>query len=291
MFFFFFESACRSPSPGGSSQSRAGERGGAPVWPPAREKKKARARVVGRAGGRAELSRLAMGLLEQCREAFGAGDLYEVLSVRREASSAEIRRAYHKVSLRVHPDRASPAEKEKATVHFQILGKVYAVLSDQEQRALYDQQGIVDEESTLLTQDRNWEEYWRLLFKKISVKDIEEFEKKYKNSEEELADIKAAYEDFKGDMDKIMESVLCVDHTDEPRIRQIIQCAIDSGELKSYKVFANESKQKMTARKRRAEREAKEAEKSREELGLGEGENDLKALIQVGNIMEIYLLV
>lgn len=44
---------------------------------------------------------------------------------------------------------------------------MYAVLSDQELRALYDQQGIVDEESTVLTQDRNWEEYWRLLFKKV----------------------------------------------------------------------------------------------------------------------------
>ncbi|XP_061491320.1 dnaJ homolog subfamily C member 9 [Rhineura floridana] len=224
-----------------------------------------------------------MGLLELCHGAFGAGDLYQVLGVRREASPDEIRRGYHKVSLRVHPDRADPANKETATLHFQILGKVYTVLSDQEQRALYDQQGIVDEESTVLTQDRNWEEYWRKLFKKITVKDIEDFEKKYKDSAEELMDIKAAYEDFKGDMDKIMESVLCVDYTDEPRIRQIIQNAIHSGELPSYKVFVKESKQKMNSRKRRAEQEAKEAEKSREELGLGEGEDDLKALIQSRN--------
>lgn len=49
----------------------------------------------------------------------------------------------------------------------QILGKVYAVLSDQEQRTLYDQQGIVDEESTVLSQDRNWEEYWKLIFKGV----------------------------------------------------------------------------------------------------------------------------
>ncbi|XP_039223467.1 dnaJ homolog subfamily C member 9 isoform X2 [Crotalus tigris] len=192
-----------------------------------------------------------MGLLELCREAFGAGDLYQVLGVRREASANELRRGYHRVSLRVHPDRADPADKERATRHFQILSKVYAVLSDEEQRALYDQQGIVDEESTVLTQDPNWDEYWRLLFKKITVKDIEDFEKKYKYSTEELEDIKAAYEDFKGDMDKIMESVLCVDYTDEPRIRQIIQHAIDSGELSSYKSFVNESKRKINARKRR----------------------------------------
>ncbi|KAH0623561.1 hypothetical protein JD844_006451 [Phrynosoma platyrhinos] len=117
----------------------------------------------------------------------------------------------------------------------------------------------------------------------ITVKDIEDFEKKYKDSAEELDDIKAAYEDFKGDMDKIMESVLCVDYSDEPRIRKIIQRAIDSGELSSYKAFVKESKQKINARKRRAEKEAEEAEKSREELGLGEGEDDLKALIQSRN--------
>uniref|UniRef100_A0A0B8RRX3 DnaJ homolog subfamily C member 9 n=1 Tax=Philothamnus irregularis TaxID=1899461 RepID=A0A0B8RRX3_9SAUR len=221
-----------------------------------------------------------MGLLELCREAFGAGDLYQVLGVRPEASANEIRRGYHRVSLRVHPDRAEPAEKERFTRHFQILGKVYAILSDEEQRALYDQQGIVNEESSVLTQDCNWEEYWRLLFKKITVKDIKDFEKKYKHSTEELEDIKAAYEDFKGDMDKIMESVLCIDYTDEPRIKQIIQCAIDSGELPSYKSFVNESKRKINARKRRAEKEAKEAEEFGEQMGLGEGDDDLKVLIQ-----------
>lgn len=85
----------------------------------------------------------------------------------------------------------------------------------------------------------------------ITVKDIQDFEKNYKDSEQELADIKSAYVDFEGDMDRIMESVLCVDYTDEPRVRKIIERAIDAGELPSYKAFVKESKQKMTARKRR----------------------------------------
>lgn len=49
----------------------------------------------------------------------------------------------------------------------QILGKVYSVLSDKEQRAVYDEQGTVDEDSDVLNQDRDWETYWRLLFKKV----------------------------------------------------------------------------------------------------------------------------
>ncbi|KFP03915.1 DnaJ subfamily C member 9, partial [Calypte anna] len=117
------------------------------------------------------------------------------------------------------------------------------------------------------------------LLLQITVKDIEDFEKSYKDSEEELADIKAAYMDFEGDMDRIMDSVLCVDYTDEPRIRKIIEKAIDDGEVPAYKCFVKESKQKRTARKRRVEKEAREAEKTKEELGLGD-EDDLKALIQ-----------
>lgn len=222
----------------------------------------------------------SMGLLAQCEQVFGTADLYRVLGVRREASDGEVRRGYHKVSLQVHPDRVDEGDKKDATLRFQILGRVYAVLSDREQRTVYDEQGTVDEDSAVLNQDRDWEAYWRLLFKKISLEDIQAFEKTYKGSEEELADIKQAYLDFKGDMDQIMESVLCVQYTEEPRIRNIIQQAIDAKEVPSYNAFVKESKQKMNARKRRAQEEAKEAEMSRKELGLDEGVDNLKALIQ-----------
>ena len=41
------------------------------------------------------------------------------------------------------------------------------MLSDEEQRAVYDEQGLVDEESDALSQDRCWEDYWRVLFPKV----------------------------------------------------------------------------------------------------------------------------
>lgn len=62
----------------------------------------------------------AMGLLEQCEAAFGAADLYRALGVRRGASPEEIRRGYHRASLRVHPDRVPPEDKEEATRRFQV---------------------------------------------------------------------------------------------------------------------------------------------------------------------------
>ncbi|NWS22365.1 DNJC9 protein, partial [Pachyramphus minor] len=219
-----------------------------------------------------------MALLQQCEAVFGTADLYGALGLRRDASPRDIRRGYHRASLRLHPDRVPPEQKEEATHRFQILGRVYAVLSDTKQRTMYDETGMVDEDSEVLQRDRDWLEYWQLLFK-LTVKDIEDFQKNYKNSEEELEDVKAAYLNFKGDMDRIMESVMCADYTDEPRIREMIARAIDSGELPSYEAFVRESKQKMMSRRRRAEKEAKEAKKTKDELGLG-GENDLQALIQ-----------
>ncbi|NXR81678.1 DNJC9 protein, partial [Pycnonotus jocosus] len=222
-----------------------------------------------------------MALPQQCEAAFGTADLYGVLGVRRGASPQEIRRGYHRVSLRLHPDRVPPEQKEEATRRFQILGKVYAVLSDEQQRTVYDETGMVDEDAEALQDGRDWLQYWQLLFK-VSVKDIEDFQKSYKNSAEELADVKAAYLNFKGDMDRIMESVMCVDYTDEPRIREMIEQAIDSGELPSFKAFVKESKQKMMSRRKRVEKEAKEAKKIKDELGLG-GENDLQALIKSRN--------
>ncbi|KAM4896702.1 dnaJ homolog subfamily C member 9 isoform 2-T2 [Sylvia borin] len=240
-----------SPEHGGASASP--QRQHRPSAPPAGSSRPAQPRRSGPGAGRLVWRRRrgGMALPQQCEAAFGTADLYGVLGVRRGASPQEIRRGYHRVSLRLHPDRVPPEEKEEATRRFQVLGKVYAVLSDEKQRVVYDETGTVDEDCEALQDGRDWLQYWRLLFK-VTVKDIEDFHKNYKNSAEELADVKAAYLNFKGDMDRIMESVMCADYTDEPRIREMIEEAIDSGELPSFKAFVKESKQKRTARRRRS---------------------------------------
>lgn len=65
-----------------------------------------------------------------------------------------------------------------------------------------------------------------------------------------------------------MSSVLCATNDDEPRIREIIQKMIDNEEVSSYTAFTGESKKKQDARKKKANKEAKMAEKMAEELGL-----------------------
>ena len=111
-----------------------------------------------------------MGILTTCEELFGTTDLYQVLGVEKTASSGQIKKAYHKMSLQVHPDRVGETERESCTRKFQCVGAVYAVLSDQERRGLYDETGEVEDEmDPLQDKDKDWEEYWRLHFPKISV--------------------------------------------------------------------------------------------------------------------------
>jgi len=222
-----------------------------------------------------------MGLLSTCEELFGSANLYTVLGIEKDASAAAVKKAYHKLSLSVHPDRNQSGDREAATAKFQCVGGVYSVLSDPDKRELYDQTGEVDEEGDPLKDtNKDWEAYWRDLFPKVTLKDIQNFEKEYQGSEEERGDLKKAYLDAEGDMATILETVMCAKQDDEERFRGILKEMIDNKEVKKFKAFTNESKKSKQARKRAADSEAAEAEAAAAELGLGgNDENSLRSLI------------
>ena len=61
--------------------------------------------------------------------------LYDVLGVAVNAPRAEVKRAYRKLALRLHPDKcASPASNER----FKAVQEAYATLGDRSRRAAYD---------------------------------------------------------------------------------------------------------------------------------------------------------
>jgi DnaJ family protein A protein 5 len=90
-----------------------------------------------------------MGAAQSARARGGAGgeegdrsqpdftDYYELLSIEPEATADEIKRSYRKLALKHHPDK-NPDDVERATKHFHKLQEAFDVLSDEQERAWYD---------------------------------------------------------------------------------------------------------------------------------------------------------
>ena len=114
-------------------------------------------------------------LLDTIESLFSTRNLYEALGLpkidengdRKNVTEGQIKKAYHKSSLKYHPDRAAEKDRQDATSKFQALGASYKILSDPAARALYDESGEIDEENGEFDDNRDWADYWRLLFQKV----------------------------------------------------------------------------------------------------------------------------
>jgi len=68
-------------------------------------------------------------------------DYYSILELDKSSSEEDIKKSYKRLSKKWHPDK-NPDNKEEATEKFKQIAEAYAVLSDKEKRAIYDEHGI-----------------------------------------------------------------------------------------------------------------------------------------------------
>ncbi|KAF9240631.1 hypothetical protein BU15DRAFT_87545 [Melanogaster broomeanus] len=63
---------------------------------------------------------------------------YEILAVKRDCEEADIKKAYRKLALALHPDKNGAPGADEA---FKMVSKAFQVLSDPQKRAAFDQHG------------------------------------------------------------------------------------------------------------------------------------------------------
>lgn len=63
-------------------------------------------------------------------------DYYKILGLSKDASDADIKKAYRKLALQYHPDKN--AGDEKAEARFKEIGEAYTILSDPQKRQRFD---------------------------------------------------------------------------------------------------------------------------------------------------------
>ena len=69
-----------------------------------------------------------------------ADDYYQILGIKKGAKDDEIRNAYKKRSVELHPD-TNPGDEEKYMI-YEKLERAHFVLTDAQRKQIYDQHGL-----------------------------------------------------------------------------------------------------------------------------------------------------
>jgi molecular chaperone DnaJ len=64
-------------------------------------------------------------------------DYYQILGIKRDAVSEDIKKAFRQLALRYHPDQ-NPGNQKESEEKFKEINEAYEVLSDEHKRQYYD---------------------------------------------------------------------------------------------------------------------------------------------------------
>lgn len=220
---------------------------------------------------------------EEERDALAGKDLYAVLGLTQTPapSAKDIKRAYHKMALRLHPDKN--VGDADAAGKFQTLQRVYGILSDDAKRKVYDETGRVDDAEFGGEEFETLYRYYRSVYKKVETDDILDFEKTYRGGDEERKDVLEYYAKFEGDMSRVFAWVMCSEEADDShRFADVVDAAIRAKDVPEYDVYTRWAKE---VRKKKAPKDPLGARKVKRVKAAKDGENDLMALIQRNQAM------
>lgn len=211
-------------------------------------------------------------------------DPYELLGVAKDATPAQIKKMYHKAALKHHPDKVPAEQRAEADVKFKEIAFAYGILGDEKKRQLYDSTGRTDGEGS----DFNWSDFMANQYKVAINEDVlANVRTEYVGTAEERDDVLKAYKKGKGSWNTIFSEVMLsvmLNPEDEKRFRGYIDDAISKSEVKVYNAY-KESEAGRTKRLKRAEKEAKEADKILKKMGIKQDpskmtEDELAVLIK-----------
>ena len=119
-------------------------------------------------------------------------DYYKILEIKRDATPGEIKKAYHKLALKWHPDsfdrgNSAAKTKEEAERKFKEIVGAYSVLSDKDRKRNYDNGGDGYDFDF-----NDWYERWKASYEALE-KYFQEEERKYREKKIILTRAKFAY--------------------------------------------------------------------------------------------------
>lgn len=187
-------------------------------------------------------------------------DPYKVLGVAKETAAKDVKRAYHRMCLQYHPDKADGTRAE-----FDRVQVAYLVLSDESRRKLYDTTGRVCPWGPV----SDWEAWTAEMggkFEEITKDLIEKDRQQYQGSPEEVDDIKKEFVAHKGKFEVLFENIVHLEFSieQEKRVFAICQDLLDKGQVDEkdvpkWKEYIRDRAKIVKRMQRRAQREAKMA--------------------------------